>query len=409
MKLIYAANARIPSEKAHPYQIVQMCEAFADAGAEVTLLYAARHNRPELRTDDIWGYYGVRQSFAARRVPCLDLYPLAQRLPGRLGALADRVATLVEVSTYHLALLARLAGEREAVLYTRDALTVALVALVWPRRARRAFFEAHTYAATRPGDRLRRWLVQRVGGVIVITGHLRERFAAAGAPPEQLLVAHDGFRPARFAIEGDRTYWRQQFGWPAEAFIVGYMGRFHTLGMDKGLGDLADAVAALAADRDARPVRLALVGGPAESVETLRGRLEAVGLPPDLILYAGQVPAAEVPGYLRAFDVCAMPFPWTEHFAYYASPMKLFEYMASGSPLVASDLPSTAEIVRDGQNGLLVPPGDAPALAGALRRLRDDPALASRLAARAAEDVRATTWEARARRILALIKAVEAA
>ena len=59
MKLIYTANARIPSEKAHPYQIVQMCEAFAGQGAEVTLLYANRRNPPELRTDDIWGHYGA--------------------------------------------------------------------------------------------------------------------------------------------------------------------------------------------------------------------------------------------------------------------------------------------------------------------------------------------------------------
>jgi glycosyltransferase involved in cell wall biosynthesis len=103
---------------------------------------------------------------------------------------------------------------------------------------------------------------------------------------------------------------------------------------------------------------------------------------------------------LRAFDVCTVPFPWTEHFAYYASPMKLFEYMASGNPIVASDLPAIAEIIQDGRNGLLVPPGDASALAGALRRLRDDPSLACRLATQAAQDVLPYAWQHRASRIL---------
>lgn len=406
VRLIYAANARIPSEKAHPYQIVQMCEAFADAGTDVTLLYARRRNPPDLNTLDVWEHYSIRHNFAAERIPCLDLYPLAWRLHGGLAAVVDRLATAVEIVTYHLSLLIRLAREREAIIYSRDAITAALIAFIWPRRARHTFFEAHTYASTRAGDQLRRWLARHVGGLIVITGHLHERYAAIGVLPDRLIVAHDGFRPARFTVPGDRAHWRRVLGWPADAFVVGYMGRFHTLGMDKGLSDLADAVAALGTDGSVPPVRLALVGGPAESVEALRERLRRAGQPPDLILYAGQVPAAEVPGYLRAFNVCAMPFPWTEHFAYYASPMKLFEYMASGSPLVASDLPSTAEIIRDGENGLLYPPGDKSALIAALRRLRDDPALAARLAAQAAQDVHAYAWEVRARRILDFIQSV---
>jgi glycosyltransferase involved in cell wall biosynthesis len=401
MKLLYLANARIPSEKAHPFQIVQMCEALARVGADVTLLYADRRNKPHLVTDDIWGHYGLPRAFPAEKIPVLDVYVIAERLSGPLARAWDKLSSLLVMLTYHLALIARLRPERDAVLYSRDAVTLAVVAALWPRRARRAFYEAHTFPRTRVGGWLRGWLVTRVGGVIVITGHLRERYLALGVPPERLLVAHDGVRAARFDLPGSRADWRRRIGWPEDAFVAGYMGRFHTLGMDKGLGDLVDAVAALAAADAPRPVRLGLVGGPDSTVDALRARLRERGCSPDLILYAGQVPPADVPGYLRAFDACVMPFPWTEHFAYYASPMKLFEYMASGSPLVATDLPSTAEIVRDGENGLLVPPADVAALAGALRRLRDDPALADRLAGQAAADVAAHyTWAARADRIL---------
>ena len=77
MKLLYIANIRIPTEKAHGLQIVQNCEAFADAGADVTLWVARRVNTPELRdTHDIWSHYGVKQNFGLRRIPCLDLYHL---------------------------------------------------------------------------------------------------------------------------------------------------------------------------------------------------------------------------------------------------------------------------------------------------------------------------------------------
>jgi glycosyltransferase involved in cell wall biosynthesis len=219
-------------------------------------------------------------------------------------------------------------------------------------------------------------------------------------PASRLLVAHDGFREVRFASEATRVESRASIGWPQDAFIVGYMGRFHTLGMDKGVSDLVDAVIALAKERKTPAVRLGLVGGPDSYIGALRARFSESGLPEELILYAGQIPAAEVPRYLRAFDVCAMPFPWTEHFAYYASPMKLFEYMASGSAIVATDLPSTAEIIHDGENGLLVPPSDPDALVAGLRRLRDDPALAHRLAEGASRDVQAYSWGARARAIL---------
>ncbi len=398
MKLLYTANARIPSEKAHPYQIVQMCEAFAAAGAEVTLLYAARRNAPPLDTADIWGYYAVQRNFAAQRLPVLDLYALGRHLPRPLARLWAAFAALLVQITYHLALLPRLACQREAVLYTRDILTLAAYALLWPRRARHAFYEAHTYPATSVGRHLRRWVVKRIGGVVTITAHLRARYETLGVPPQRLLVAHDGFRPARFAIGGDRTYWRRQFGWPRDAFIVGYVGRFvgGREGTDKGLVTLAEAVHLLAGN-DPSPVYLALVGGPEALVEPLRARLG------EQLIYAGEVPPQAVPAYLRALDVCVIPSPWSAFYAYYTSPLKLFEYMAAERPIVASDLPSTAEILRDGENGLLVPPSDAEALAQALRRLREDASLGQRLAAQAARDVQAYTWDARARRILDFI------
>jgi glycosyltransferase involved in cell wall biosynthesis len=104
---------------------------------------------------------------------------------------------------------------------------------------------------------------------------------------------------------------------------------------------------------------------------------------------------------MRAFDVCTLPSPWTPFFAYYTSPLKLFEYMVSGTPIVASDLPAFTEIITHEQSALLFPPSDSQALAAALRRLRDDPALGGQLAARARQDANQYTWRARAETLLA--------
>jgi glycosyltransferase involved in cell wall biosynthesis len=88
----------------------------------------------------------------------------------------------------------------------------------------------------------------------------------------------------------------------------------------------------------------------------------------------------------------------------HTSPLKAFEAMAAGRPIVASELPSSQEILKDGQNALLVPPGDAAALAGALKRLLEDGALSLRLARSAWDEAPRYSWDSRARRLRALFE-----
>jgi glycosyltransferase involved in cell wall biosynthesis len=364
-----------------------------------------RRNTPALQGKSVFDHYHVDRVFTERRLPVLDLFPLVGLAPARLKPWLESIAVLIIVLTYFPQLVVVLIKEPESVVYSRDAITLFLLSIVFSVRSRQFIFEAHTFPGSHFGRFIRRWLAPRIGGIVVITNHLRQRYESVGFPPECIVVAHDAIRAARFKIEGSRAEWRKKHGWPLGDFIVGYAGRFQTLGMDKGVGDLLEAVIDLAKDKTLRQVRLGLIGGPEQFVDEIRARVVSARLSADTVLYAGQVPAEQVPGYLKAFDVCAMPFPWTQHFAYYASPLKLFEYMASGGAIVATDLPSTREIIRDGENGLLAPPSDPPALAAALRRLRDDPALADRLAAVAHREVFAEhTWQQRASQIISFIE-----
>lgn len=393
MKLLYIGNIRLPTEKAHGLQIMQNCEAFADAGADVSLWAARRVNTPELRDiDDLWAHYGVRRSFTLRRLPCLDLMALT---PNRSDVPAKLVFLLQQWSFTLAAFIAAI-FTRADVYYSRDESVTLTLSLIKPRRA--LSYEAHSLARGRMGRWLQRQTVRRAGHVFTTTRRLADDLIALGAEAARVHVAHDGVRAERFADLPDQAAARAQIGWPDDALIVGYVGRLQTMAMDKGVGLLVDALARVDG------AALALVGGPDEIAEALRAQWLARGLPPERFLYAGQVPPAQVPVYLSAFDIGAMPFPWTEHFAYYASPIKLFEYMAARRAVVASDLPSTAEVVRDGESALLYPPGDLDALAAALMRLRDDPTLRAALAARGQALVMADyTWAARARHILSAV------
>jgi glycosyltransferase involved in cell wall biosynthesis len=389
-RLIYIANIRVPTEKAHGLQIMQNCEAFADAGADVSLWTAGRFNTRAMRAiRDSWAYYSVKRNFRLRCLPTLDLIPL---VPDRTDTLAQIIFYL-QLWTFTLSALVGALLTRADVYYSRDALTIYMLSFVKPRR--KLAYEAHRLAREGRGERLQRRAIKRVGTVIAITQALADDLVKLGADPQCVIVAHDGIRAARFENAPDKAEARRILGWPQTAYIVGYVGRLQTLAMDKGVSALVDALTQLDG------AALAVVGGPDDMAKALYSRWIAQRLDPSLFLYAGQVKPDDVPMYLSAFDVCAMPHPNTEHFARHTSPLKLFEYMASRRPIVASDLPGFAEVVRDGTSALLVPPGDSNALAAAIKRLRDTPGLAEFLADSAYKRVMSRyTWAERAKLIL---------
>ena len=399
-RLIYIANIRLPTEKAHGLQIVQNCEAFAEAGADVALWVARRVNTRALRAvKDGYAYYGVKRNFTVSYLPTLDLLPL---VPEQTHALA-RLIFYIQLLTFALsaALRLRLCESDADAIYSRDPLVLLIVG--WLRPGVTCVYEAHQLAVGRLGVALQRRVAQQANAVVAITPRLRDDLLklAGGAGAARFIVAHDGVRAGRFADLPSQAEARQALGWNTDAFIVGYVGRLHTLTLRKGLDTV---ISALAGVGDAS---LALVGGPDKLAAAHRKQWAASGLAPGRFIYAGQVPPGDVPLHLAAFDVCVMPHPPEPHFAYHTSPLKLFEYMAAGKAVVASELPSWADVVRHEENALLVPPSDVDAMAAAIRRLRDDPALRERLGVQARADALADyTWAARARHILAAAQIV---
>jgi len=390
-RLIFLANIRLPTEKAHGLQIMENCDAFAEAGLDVSLWAARRRDRGPLVGRDPFAHYGIAPRFRLRRLPSLDLLWL---VPDQDNALS-RVVFGLQLMTYLIAALIGALITHADVYYSRDERIIALLGLFKPRR--RLIYEAHALA----GGRVGRWFQARAcraaGLIVPVTDLLRADLVARGAPEARMWVAPDGIRASRFAVPPDPVAARADLEWPQDAFIVGYLGRLHTMNIGKGVDTL---VAALAGVTDI-PLALALVGGPDAAAESLRAVWIAAGGRPERFLYAGQVDPERVPACLAAFDVCAMPLPAAAHFARHASPLKLFEYMASGRPIIATALPSFREILTDGETALFVPVDDAAALTRAVRDLYADPTLRQRLGQRARQVALSRyTWDARVRAIL---------
>ena len=178
------------------------------------------------------------------------------------------------------------------------------------------------------------------------------------------------------------------------AFTVGFVG---TMKPWHGLPVLVEAFALLRAR--APHARLLLVGDGTARAD-VESDLLARGLT-DATTITGAVAPAAVPAMLASMDVAVAPYPALERF--YFSPLKLYEYMAAGLAVVASRVGPIERVIRHGTDGLLVPPGDAAALAEALTRLATDPSLAAGLGRAARERVaREHTWDSVARQILSL-------
>jgi glycosyltransferase involved in cell wall biosynthesis len=137
--------------------------------------------------------------------------------------------------------------------------------------------------------------------------------------------------------------------------------------------------------------RLILVGDGTERISMMQLSVD-LGME-HAVHFTGFVSHSDVSCYVNAADIAIVPVPNMKQ-EMWLSPMKLFEYMASGKAIVASSMGQIKEIIQDGQNGLLVSAGDEMALANALNRLIDDVPMRTQLGKKAREDALLNhSWE----------------
>ena len=230
---------------------------------------------------------------------------------------------------------------------------------------------------------LERFVWRSATKVLAVTGVLQRTIAAAGVPPERIAVVPNGIDPGQFSGLPARE---AGDGAPVLGF-VGFVREWH--GLDA-------VIAAMAAERDGPRLRLVVVGdGPAR--EALEAQAAALSLA-DRVTFTGLQPREAIPGLVAGFDIALQPLVVS-----YASPLKIFEYMAAGRAIVAPDQPNIREVLRDGETAVLFDPTEAGAMWRAIQRLAGDAALRRRMgdAARGEIARRDYTWRGNAARVMA--------
>lgn len=371
--LIYVSPYAIPSIKADAGQDVSMCAAFSTLGWDVHLMH--RNGDSRLFGNDLFDHYGVGRTFASTPVARAAKAGRA----GPLGATQDIGGTLL--------FALRVLRHRPDMFYTRDP----IVAWVLSRRGVCVAWEAMSFP-----DRSKRPFAQRflktsgTSCAFAITAALAQDIESEVGAGRHVVPLPVGVDVTRYGQYSDGPSDRLRLGLPPKGSVAAYTGGMRP---DRGVDVIVRAAALLPS------VTFLLVGGRAGEIETLTKLASALGA--HNVLFIRSVPPTEVPLYQHAADVLLLPQSGnSRHLRYHVSPAKLFEYMAASRPIVAADLPCIRELVKHGEEALLVDPDSPSAWADAIEAVLNDLVLRGALIQHASRRVESFDWGERVKKVL---------
>lgn len=362
-RIVYIHNIMMPGPEANTVQVAKMCSAFAGLGHDVTLMALPDANDGD-HSNRLLSHYGAKHRFAVSPLPSIGARPSVAALAGALGA-RHRRPDIIYTRTPHVALATCMAG-----LPT--------------------LFEIHTDIDA--FSSLGRFCFQKLIcnpnllGIVAISDPLaRHLHKTHSALPHRIIVAHDGADESSANVAAPKSL----------RFSAGYVGSLYA---GKGV-ELVIEIAKQCPWADFH-----IVGGsPGERLNII-----ATHAPSPNVHFRGRIPHAEVERALASFDALLAPYQervlaadGRTNTARWMSPLKIFEYMAAGRPIVASRIAAIEDLLQHNQTALLCEPSNSRDWARALRTLSSDRALACRLGEAARRRLLDRhTWERRAAYIL---------
>ncbi|MCL4263418.1 MAG: glycosyltransferase family 4 protein [Anaerolineae bacterium] len=370
MKIVYLSNSYVPSRRANSIQVMKMCQAMSDCGNDVTLITKLCPPRQESGVTDDYYFYSVSPRFEIVKLP---------RPKTRGGGLR-----------YSAAIFSFLLRQKDTIdlLYCRSLFG----AWCGTRLKLPTILEMH-------GLITGKWALYLYPQIITADSFKRLVLISDGLKKDlqesnllfarDTVVAHDGANPQNGNVVNETIVQTT----PAR-LKLGYVGHLYP---GKGMEIVYELAHRLPA------VDFHVVGGTEQDV--LRWQQKPL---PDNLFFHGFVPQSELSRYYHQFDVLLLPpqrdvrgATGQSNLSRWMSPLKLFEYMSVGKPIISSELPVLAEVLCDRQNALLVPPEDIDGWIAAIHNLSIYPDLRQRLGEAARRDFLANyTWDARARKVL---------
>ncbi|MBF0401910.1 MAG: glycosyltransferase family 4 protein [Magnetococcales bacterium] len=380
MRLAYLDPHPVPGNETESLQILQMVDALGNSGAEVHVI--APHPPQPLTAANILGHE------LSPRVQFHPLPNLRARWGGPFGSnriffwLANRRLNTLTVDALlvrNLKLAARLlrrpAASRIPLFFDTHELFANTFQEENPNPSLRQRFKL------RQLRRLERGVYARADGLICTTSHLKEDIDQSYRLSTPALAAPLGY-DARLAAAalGEAALP------PNQPPVLLFLGSLHPW---KGLSTLLEAMVQV------EGALLKIVGGDGARHQVLQQQARALGVAAK-IQWVPAIPPAERFRMIRTADICLLPLSHRTIASRYTSPLKLFEYMGMGKPIITADLPSMRLLLSHGTHALLTEAENPTALAAAIQTLLNDPPLARQLATAARQQAKHYSWESRA-------------
>lgn len=377
MRILYIFPEPLPLPRARGIQAVNTVAALAKAGLQMQLAYV-----PAEEKRDPFAAYSLTPANSVERIA------LARSLPPLLGWLP-----VISNRLFYLRLrnwLKRQAqhGKRPQLIMARHLKIAHALLDEFPDIP--LLYEAHeVFAEVAPAHKqatlanMEQSVLRRASALVAITRGVADDLRQRYHLERTIHVVHDA---ASLPIHVPDKRWHE-----AGQHVI-YAGSFFPW---KGAEDL------IAAASELPGCRLTLIGGTPQQITQM---LATVPHPGAEVCFTGHVPHAQVMQALGAACIAVLPNRRQPN-SLWSSPLKMFEYMAHGCAIVASDIPSLREVLEE-NDAVWVKPGDPHSLAAGIRSLVDDPERAKRLGQLMRSRVLAYTWEERARRLVEIMQAV---
>jgi len=361
IRIAYCTNVRLPSERAHGHQVARVCDALAKLGHEVTIFAPYRKNAI---TQDYWEFHKADRNVKLEYLGSFDpidhpWIPKFLQLPILnlifKGALTQKITDFDLLYTRTPAILPALLSAKKKIILELHTL---------PNHNRAAFVT----------------FCNRCTLIACLTTPMKNELEGWG------VTAHVIAEPDATNLGHHST------AHPKEGQI-GYAGQLQSMGLSKGIPELIEAFHILHAA--GRKVHVA-IAAPETPNQELMKLVRGPG-----VHYAGFLLHEQIPHFLAECSILVYPAPKSDHVFYVrdTSPLKLFEYMASGRPIVTADLPPIRDVL-DESTAFFCNPGDPADLARAISDVLDHPEEAKERAEAARKKVENYTWDKRMKRIL---------
>ncbi len=365
----------MPTEKAHGYQIAKMCESFASQGIDVNLIVPKRTNDID---ENIFNYYKIKNNFKITYLDSFDFFKWEKIIGSKFSFYLQSLVFKLKVKKFNIL--------NNGVVISRNPEIVQAIS----NKKVKVFYDAHRWPESK--SFIFKKMLKDCAGIICNSKGTAKVFGDNGF--KNILTAPNGVDLSEYSQIINREEIRRKYNLPIDKIIIMYVGHLYAW---KGIDVIIEA-AKFSENNNV----FVFVGGTKKDIDKYKMKVseEKIGN----IIFLGHKKKEEISALQMSANVLLLPnIAINKESEKYTSPIKMFEYLASGVPIVASDLPSIREVLNE-KNSLLFIAGDANALNNEIIKIVNKKINIDSLTKQAKIDVQKYSWLIRTKKIIEFIK-----